>query len=1665
GQITSSTLQGPALQSLWEQCCSDSAVIHSTCCDAVVLLVAQGHADLQFVLNNVLNLLPSARNVQGLMKIIGQLLQIETDQRDRSVNFTCPYSIRKNPHPFITALESRVDCWPALTLEIDDFIQQAVDRRDPAYMDVLAPFLQYLYCEPQRQTQHALLRHSLLKVLLPSPPRTGSALKDKDHEQNCSVSDGLLSRLCQMVPYMQVDNMEAVLELCEFVAALLQTLLAFEERWRKERAELLLQMLCVSHRLFFLDSFTKTEESNHHHRLLSLGKNAELSPWLSPILVLPLLQLLSCSSLTEPLAEKRTHQLNLDLAHRLLRQISKGTDKRQSCPPPMRLLSSWYSELRVALSTLRKVADNPGAAAEWLLSVSSALSSSQPRLCSLSLIVTHLILTGEEQICRLALKVVQAIATADPSQVPSLIPVLLYKLGRANDPSVVHAVLYCLPGLGTHKLCISMVLQTLSMLASAPKMSAVAMRLLTALWKIQVFIRSQPHVCCFRPYQHGGDMLAAITSMLNQCTSADMAVPAAVALHGLKELCSAEVVDILSTWKSLGLQLRTDSRTPLVKATAEILALVPQLTVKTEEYEKLKEEVVSVLWTDALSKDPEVAACGYKALAAFPQELHTINHLPEAVRPLPNLSEHGEDEQEMEEPDLSIAGPTYMRLMEHTPPPVLPAFELFLTALVKEEMSQMPRGVHFMAMRGGSLASTRGKTVAGIPAFMLKTYEKNKQPGLKSGLTAGLLLCYELPLQTDREGRPINRLLVNRSHAYQQILANLIHDVNIQPSEWHRALLLPQAWSGFMSRAFNAALQGRRADLELRHKQGKDDSEELHYKQHCAWLWARDQLADIIKSAIKDSPVVQGNSILALSGLAAAVAKYGSNLPANGEDSHGAAAEFVPTADWLAMVLNTLLSISSSNYKATGPVFQWFLHRSYSGENTASVIARSCASLALSLLVPFLAAWRKDSLLEILPALQAGLPGSPTAEDSQAIQFHSGLALGMVVSGAHHQHLRTGCLLGLALVLVALCDMEQTDLHVRVTQTLDKLVSNLQDGGQGRMIQEVLAYSVACVTVSAFSKGLLDASKAAEVMNTLRNLTEESQQTTGFSLALGMVVHGLSMCGHGKAEDIHPHLLASWMKILLAEGCPTMHRLAAVSGLVALVGSESCIIHLKSELEISSQQQSRLNEVIRAVTQVVTLSGAIGLQSNSACLLGHLYLAHMSNSREKRFLSERYSCLPRSHATLSLPVFPLNAGPDFVHPVLVKTAVTSLASVGAGFQFPPVNWSVSLSPLMRLGFGEDVQHQCLVLAASQAHSSQSAALFLGSWVSPPLVHSLSHPTRVHLYESLGLWMKHVAEDKLQVYVDKLGLQHFQDKQNPHSLSMCQSLLRGLAQAMALPNPPKHCWTVLSSTTEKIYSILPNQIQDNEVGLYVGLAKCLSELCDTEIDRITRVTEDRMEKAAFILAYLTSKGRLPFLGLNDVISGIRCGWPGHRVGWILLQAFYQCHRGTNPSTGVSQQMEWLLELMGHIRNIAYGGKTSSAHLQATDFLFHVFAAAVVSWGDHVVPLLLGVRATWLPWQPESKPQILEHSLYGEESHVGNALPHCLLGMPLSLAQLLSKEPWSSQRHKFIDWLLSITEGPEKSFSVAVTNAAKAALLALNSVPEFKKKLVWTRAYGW
>ncbi|XP_017574339.1 focadhesin isoform X2 [Pygocentrus nattereri] len=1764
-KISEFMTQGTALGALWEQCSSESGVVRSACCDALVLLVEQGHADLQYVLNSILNLLPSARSVQGLIKVLGRLLQIQSSQRDKRTSFTCPYSIRSCPHPYITVLENRPDCWPALLQEIDDFIQLAADKDEPLYISMLAPFLRYLYCEPQRLTENALLRQSLLSVLL--QPREGQ-------NSSCTqVTHKILLCLVQLFPYILVDSVTAVVELSSLAESLTAALLRKPECWRAELAQLVLQLLCACQLSLQLGGELRSLLHTLHQllpicredlpseqvimgiSLLLLRASAsqqsallELAvkivppevrpPWGASLLVMPLLQVLYCSNLMEALTDPQIQAKNQDLANSLLQTVQREPSSPVQNTTQLTLpLSTWYSELQVATSILHQVSADPMASVEWLYSVQSTLPLCERVPDALPLLITHFIISSEGDLCRLALDTVAAIAEADPAQVPCLLPVLMLKLGRVSDSTLSHAVLSTLPKLGTHKFCIPQVLHVLQTLASTPKLRAVALRLLTKLWQKQdrvypdlqklmallekssVVVGKETQweqilaraacvrdICRERPYQHGGDMLAAITDMLTQCSRKDQATPAALALQGLQELCKSEVVDIGSTWKALSPKLSCEIRPLVLKATAELLSLVPSLHIRTEEFENFKSEAVSILWSHALSQEAEVASSGYRALSEFPESSHSILHLPELARPeIKELDDQDEEEKEnKKDEDITVPGTSYIKLVGLTPQPVLTALETFLTALVRQEMTQMPRGVYHLALRGANLRSDQGKTVAGIPAFMLKTYEKNKQPGLKPGLAAGLLLCYDLPVQTDRDGRPINRFMVSRGRSFQQTLTSLIHEVNIQPSEWHRSLLLPQAWRGFMIRAYHAVLQGRKAELEMLQKQGKESPEELQYKQHCAWLWVRDQLTDVVKAAAKDSPVVQGNCILALSGLAVVLSRYESSLSAQSDGAVEVGPEIIPSVHWLSMVIDTLLSIVSSSSRPKGQVFPWFIHRSYSGENTASGIARSCAALGLALLVPVLVTSHRDAVPTILSTLSAGLPGAPTADESQALQFHSGLALGMLLAWMNEERVsdiggttmwelvlnslepleaccfstqleyNAGCVLAVGLLLSSLCSSSDTEQQARVALSLDRLLQSLQDSssnGLGRMQQEVLTYSVAYVGVSAFISGVIDASKAEEIMNVLRSMTEESQQTPGFALALGLTVYGLSSCGHGKAEDIRPRLLAAWTKILLAEGCPTMQRLAALNGLIALVGSETALLQLKSESEQSSQQQAQLNEVIRSITQIISFSGAIGLQSNGACLVGYLHLAHMSSSHSRTAVPQDFSYLPEKsviRASIEYIIEAGRKGPEFIPPHLIKVVLAPLATVGLNFQYPPVNWNAILSPLMRLNFGEEVQHHCVELAASQAQSSSSATLFLGVWLAPPLVHSLSLRTRALLYECLCSWMKHVAEDKLQVYVESLAVQQFNSEIRVQRLSLCLSILRGLAKAMALPNPAQNCWTTLCSTTEKIYNLLDDRIQPNEVELYEGICSCLSEMSDTEIDRIVKVTEANVEKTTFILSYFSSKGRIPLLGLNDVIIIVLQKGRSEQISWLLLQCLYQSRLASSANTGVSKRMEWLLELMGHIRKVAYGAPSVKCDniKKGTDFLLDVFASALVSWADHSMPLLIGVRAQWFPWKQSTfQYPDLPHGLYVNTVSTDESLKQCVLAMPYSLKHLLAKEPWKSQSQKFIDWLFSITEAPEDAFSHTAIFTARAALLALKSIPEFKKKTVWTRAYGW
>uniref|UniRef100_A0A803T5P5 Focadhesin n=1 Tax=Anolis carolinensis TaxID=28377 RepID=A0A803T5P5_ANOCA len=1627
----------PALNLLWEKCCSNNVVVQMACCEALVTFVVQGHAEFSYVLNGALNLIPSARNAHGLIKIVVKLLQMQALKETKSGEEQTLdlYAIRNSPHPLITILENRPDCWPILLQHMTTFFQQCPES---ACVSIMRPFLRYLFCEPCQLREHAELRMALLRVLLQS---RGPRNKEEPNALECH----LLQLLCDLVPYFQVKDLSQVTETLLFLQELFQSLLRFPNVWKLQLCQLSLQLLC-----FCEVSLQLTGECSS--LICLMEENMELLkegfPFEMAIIGLGLLLLQTPASQQKPI---------LKLAIKIL-----------SCPETKKTQTAALILVMPALQILSSTAVE-----EYMTEKDGGAT--------------------RQQLAINLLEIVQQEELKEKKQpVPNLIPVLMFKLGRPLEPTLCRNILYTLPALGVHKVCVAQILRALQVLGSTPTLQAVTLRLMTSLWekqdrvypelqrfmamsdmaslsvskdtqweKVVAKAASIRDICKQRPYQHGADMLAAISQVLNECTKPDQATPAALVLQGLHALCQAEVVCIRSTWNALSPKLSCDTRPLILKTLSELFSLVPSLMVNSNEYEKFKAQVVSFLWNHTQNKDPVVATAAYKSLSEFGSEEHTILHLPE-------------QEDEEEEVDLSVPGASYIKLLLLTPPPVLPAFEEFAASLVKQEIANMPRGIYHSALRGSAMQSDQGKTVLGVPNFILKMYERNKQPGLRPGLAAGMLLSYDLPIHVGKDGKPISRFLASRGRNFHQTLTALLHEVNIQPSEWHRSLLLPHSWAGFMERTYHAILQGRQAELEMQLKHGKEGPEEVQYKQFTAWLWVRDMLTDVIKGASKESPVVKGNCLLALTGLAVVVSKHEKGLSSDMEKQFDP--DFLLTKHWISMVTDTLLSIVDSHYRPQGQVFPWFYQKSYSGENTASAIARSCAATALSLLVPIFIVSYKEKVEEILNLLIALLPGKPNADESQAVQIHMGLALGMFISRLCEEKVsdifdkqmnpllmnslnvledccfdptleyNTGCILGVGLVLSLMCRSNLTESQDHIRTTLHKLYKYLDDAeDQSRTFQEILAYAISCASISAFSVKIIEATEAEEIMNKLQKLTESNQQTAGFALALGNIVHGLSVCGHGKAEDLGNRLFPAWMRILLAE---VQH-------------------FLKTEAIQSSQFQSKLNEIIRTLSQIISFSGVIGLQTNAAWLLGHLYLSTVSATCSRTSVPPDFSYLPEKSFLRAAIDFVIEAGkkgPEKVQPSLVKAAMVPIALIGEKYQYPPVNWAALLSPLLRLDFGDEVQQLCIKLAVTQAQSSQNAAMLLGMWVAPPLVYSLSVPKR-YVFTSLPVWVKYVADDKLQAFTEIFMVQHFDTKKQAKNRELCWDILQGLHQAMKLPNPAQGNWSCLCKATERIFELLPNEIRQNEVKMYINSAKCLSEMTDTEVDQITQVSKNNLEKITFVKLYLVSQGRFPLLRWNDVISTAAGCQEKETIVWMLLHSFYHARIVSHENTGVLKRMEWLLELMGYIRNVSL--KTTSvpnvAPKEALSFLVWIFAAAVVAWADHAAPLLLGLNADWSLWEGKAVPGV-SPSLLGRQPIDNLAVQETLTLLPGSLQTLLSKEPWKEQTHKFFDWLFSIMEASNEVLSKSSRDLLKASLLALRSFPEFKKKAIWTKAYG-
>ncbi|XP_060084324.1 uncharacterized protein LOC132563600 [Ylistrum balloti] len=95
GRIDSKTPEFVEIKLLWEKCGDEIPILARSACQVLVRLVTDGNADILFILNGLLNQVPSARSLLGIVNGIGELLVLQIALTENQCQmYLCPYRLR-----------------------------------------------------------------------------------------------------------------------------------------------------------------------------------------------------------------------------------------------------------------------------------------------------------------------------------------------------------------------------------------------------------------------------------------------------------------------------------------------------------------------------------------------------------------------------------------------------------------------------------------------------------------------------------------------------------------------------------------------------------------------------------------------------------------------------------------------------------------------------------------------------------------------------------------------------------------------------------------------------------------------------------------------------------------------------------------------------------------------------------------------------------------------------------------------------------------------------------------------------------------------------------------------------------------------------------------------------------------------------------------------------------------------------------------------------------------------------------------------------------------------------------------------------------------------------------------------------------------------------------
>ncbi|XP_025076791.1 focadhesin-like [Pomacea canaliculata] len=145
-KITIQTPEIPELKLLWDIVTGDKDTLALTAGQALLQLVLSQTADFNYVLNGILNLIPSARSLGGLVSTLGELLVLQALVMQEAAEdhvYRCPHTLRSPTHPFITVLTNRPSSWQLLLAQVEDICLHRDSRVRKLSDEILRPFLKF----------------------------------------------------------------------------------------------------------------------------------------------------------------------------------------------------------------------------------------------------------------------------------------------------------------------------------------------------------------------------------------------------------------------------------------------------------------------------------------------------------------------------------------------------------------------------------------------------------------------------------------------------------------------------------------------------------------------------------------------------------------------------------------------------------------------------------------------------------------------------------------------------------------------------------------------------------------------------------------------------------------------------------------------------------------------------------------------------------------------------------------------------------------------------------------------------------------------------------------------------------------------------------------------------------------------------------------------------------------------------------------------------------------------------------------------------------------------------------------------------------------------------------------------------------------------------------